>query len=1224
MANRLGQHFGNYQLIDLLGQGSYAEVYLGRHVRLDLQAAIKVLHGHLSSSEADRFQHEAQTMERLTHPSIVRVFDFAVQDSMPFLIMEYAPGGSMRRRYPEGGIVPLPEILPSIKQVAAALQYAHEQKYIHRDVKPENMLLGRQQEVLLSDFGLATLARSTTSLSTQGTVGTIAYLAPEQIEGHPRAASDQYAFAVVIYEWLCGVRPFEGSAAEVVVKQLGAPPPPLREHVPTISAEVEQVVLRALAKDPKERFASVRDFADALERAIQSPPSQSRLLHYQQPSPDPALASGSTAAVALSPLGDPTEVDSAADQLAASIPMAVTPTSPQSQKASKEPSSKMGKLERRLVTGKSTSILQLKRERERRGWSQADVAKKIDDAVTPHMVGRWERGEIFPSPRSRQRLSEIFKMSLEELGLLPERVSEWPPDGSSQKHSPRSPYLPEQLPPTVSKYVPKSNLPVRLPQLIGRENEVTAACSLLRLPEVYLLTLKGPGGVGKTRLGLQIATVLQEDFVDGVYFVPLDSISDPKLVVPTIAQTFGFGETGDRPLFDSLKTFLQDKHLLLLIDNFEQVSVAATQISELLASSSYLKILVTSRAVLRIYEEHEFSVQSLALPDHKHLPAFESLSKYAAIALFLLRARATNPGFQMTPANAGTIAEICVCLDGLPLAIELAAARLKLFSPEALLTQLAHPLQLLTNRVSDIPVRHLTLRHTIAWSYRLLNAEEQRLFRQISIFVGGCTLEAVKAICFGQQTEVGQVYDDITSLIDKSLVQQLEQRGEETRLRLLETIREYGLERLIETGEMEETRSAHAMYYLALAEEAEPRLKGPQQETWFSRLEREHDNLRQALDWTLRPGGEAVETALRFGGALYWFWWMHCYWSEGRSFLERALEASEGIATLARAKALWAAAHLAIYQKDLDWGKAMAEAALVLCQELSDIRGIAIARYMLGSVAWGRGNYTEAYSLTEKALTLFREIGDTEFIGHSLHKLGLLDGAHGEYARACALLEESLTIQKELGDKSAIAASSFMLARVLFFSGGDPMKIRSHLEKALALCQEVGDRDGIALSFTLFGQLALYQEDIVLARTLAEKSVMLWKEIGDRQGTAEALSVLAKVEVRKGDYVTACARYKESLTLCTEVGDKRDIASYIEGLAGVAARQGKHAEATRLLGVADVLRESIGIPLSPIERADYESSVAAVRTQMFEETFAVLWAEGRTMTLEQIFATPIL
>jgi len=269
MTDRVGQQFGNYRLVSLLGQGSYAEVYLGQHVRLELQAAIKVLHTYLTGSEAEHFYQEAQTIAKLTHPSIVRVFDYDVQEGVPFLVMDYAPNGSLRRRYPKGNVVPFPQIVSSVKQVADALQYAHEQKFIHRDVKPENMLVGRQQEVLLSDFGLAALVHSTGSLSAQEAVGTLPYMAPEQIEGHPRASSDQYALAVVVYEWLCGSRPFEGSVSEMMVQHLSLPPPPLRERLPTISPEVEQVVLRALAKEPKERFASVQDFAEALEQASQ-------------------------------------------------------------------------------------------------------------------------------------------------------------------------------------------------------------------------------------------------------------------------------------------------------------------------------------------------------------------------------------------------------------------------------------------------------------------------------------------------------------------------------------------------------------------------------------------------------------------------------------------------------------------------------------------------------------------------------------------------------------------------------------------------------------------------------------------------------------------------------------------------------------------------------------------------------------------------------------------
>jgi serine/threonine protein kinase/predicted ATPase len=327
VADRLGQQFGNYRLVSLLGQGGYAEVYLGQHVRLSLQAAIKVLHAHLTDQEAGHFQQEAETIAKLTHPSIVHILDFDVQDGVPFLVMEYAPDGSLRRHYPKGHVVPLPEIISPVKQVANALQYAHEQKFIHRDVKPENMLLGRRQEVLLTDFGLAALAHSSASLSTQETIGTLAYMAPEQIEGHPRAASDQYSLGVVVYEWLCGERPFEGSATEVLVQHLSMPPPSLRERMPTIPSEVEQLVLRALAKDPKDRFTSVRDFAEVLEQANQCPPSPTVQQALEQASRSPAASTGyDTVAVTPGEMSAPRTKESA------------------------EPPTTVGELERRLVT----------------------------------------------------------------------------------------------------------------------------------------------------------------------------------------------------------------------------------------------------------------------------------------------------------------------------------------------------------------------------------------------------------------------------------------------------------------------------------------------------------------------------------------------------------------------------------------------------------------------------------------------------------------------------------------------------------------------------------------------------------------------------------------------------------------------------------------------------------------------------------------------------------
>src|SRR5437588_1325561 len=331
MADRVGQHFGNYRLVALLGQGGFAEVYLGQHVRFDQQAAIKVLHAHLSEQEAEHFQREAETIAKLAHPAIVRVFDYDVHEGVPFVVMDYAPGGSLRQRYPRGSLVPLPVIVSSVKQVAQALQYAHDQKFIHRDVKPENMLLGRRQEVLLSDFGIATIAHSTSSLnvSAEGTSGTLAYMAPEQIEGHPRPASDQYALAVVVYEWLCGERPFEGSVSEVMAQHLSMPPPPLRERMPTIPPEVEQVVLRTLAKDPKARFTSVADFAIALEQASQRALSPTAQLASEQPALGSAAATGyDTVAVAPSHLVLPTETTPSADLPVEALEPTVYPDSP--------------------------------------------------------------------------------------------------------------------------------------------------------------------------------------------------------------------------------------------------------------------------------------------------------------------------------------------------------------------------------------------------------------------------------------------------------------------------------------------------------------------------------------------------------------------------------------------------------------------------------------------------------------------------------------------------------------------------------------------------------------------------------------------------------------------------------------------------------------------------------------------------------------------------------
>ncbi|MFL5697860.1 MAG: tetratricopeptide repeat protein [Ktedonobacteraceae bacterium] len=737
-----------------------------------------------------------------------------------------------------------------------------------------------------------------------------------------------------------------------------------------------------------------------------------------------------------------------------------------------------------------------------------------------------------------------------------------------------------------------NNLPVQLTSLIGREQQVAAACALLSRPEVRLLTLLGPGGVGKTRLGVQIATELVDAFVDGICFVPLAPISDPDLVVPTIARTFGLGETGDRSLLELLKAYLREQQLLLLLDNFEQVVTAAAVITELLVTCPDLKVLVTSRTSLRVRGEREFPVPPLALPDPKHLPAIESLSQYASVALFVERALALKPDFQLTGTNAHAIAEICARLDGLPLAIELAATRIKLLPPQALLARLGSRLQVLTEGARDVPERQQTLRNAIKWSYDLLSTNEQRLFRRLSVFVGGCTLAAVEEVCKALGDVATNVLEGVASLIDKNLLQQVEDVNGEPRLLMLETIREYGLECLEasevagEAGGAEATRLAHANYYLKLAEETEQKLRSAQQVIWLEQLEREHDNLRTALRWLVE--GEEVEMALRLAGALCQFWVVRGHLSEGRQWLEGMLSGSnlETVSMRVRAKALNGA----------------------------------------GVMAYTQGDYGHAKVLCQESLELFRKLGNRHGIASSVNGLAFVALVAGDYAAASAMFEESLVLFRELGDKWNLADTLYFSALAASFrvDQTDTAAARSMVEESLAISRELRDQRGLAYSLNLLGFVSLLQGEGAAACPLIEESLAIHKALGNRQGIAYTSLTFGWFSLSQGDYVAARARYEKSLAIMIELDDRWFIAACLEGLAMTAAQTSTGESlasalwAARLWGTAEALREAISVPLRSFERAINEWGIAKVRSQLGEEAFTAAWAEGRTMTPAEV------